>query len=142
MEHLIERCTAVCAGIFAKLTGIDLIMLMIWLGLICTDIIVGIAKAKLTNTPIISAKITDGLTRKVIPILLVSSFYFVTIAVQFATGLDLGIAPNIFAAAYIIAEFKSIAENAQEAGILIPEGFSEAIDKVFNTSNVKKKSKK
>ena len=133
MDNFIEKCIAICAGAFATIVGIDLLILVIWIALIVLDIITGITRSKLLKQQIVSGKITDGVTRKLMPILLVSAFYLVTVVIDIASGIDFGVMPNIFASLYIIAEFKSIIENAQEANIFIPREFSNEIDRLFNT---------
>lgn len=136
--NLVDVCIASCAGIFATIFGIDLLMLYAWGGVIAVDIITGIIKAKLTNQEILTKIAEKGITKKVVPMFLVFSFYLASLAVKFVTQVDLTMLPNSFALLYIILETKSIVENCQEAGIIIPKEISKKFDEIFNTTFTKK----
>ena len=135
MNDLIQKCLAVCSGIIAKILGVDFIILLVWFGLVVVDIITGLAKAKLTKDPIISQKLTDGVTRKLVPMIFVFAFHWATIAIHQVYGFSLGVLPATFAMFYVLGELKSIAENLQQANILLPPNWSEKLDHIFNTNH-------
>ena len=135
MNDFIQKCLAVCSGIIAKILGVDFIILLIWFGLVVVDIITGLAKAKLTKDPIVSEKYEAGLTKKVIPMLMVFAFHWATIAIHQAYGFSLGVLPATFAMFYVLGELKSIAENLQQSNILLPPEWAEKIDHMFNTNH-------
>lgn len=135
MEDFYHKCIAVCSAVIAKIIGVDFLVLTIWGVLVIIDIFTGVIKAKLTKDPIISQKMTDGFTRKLVPIALVFAFHLVVVAFERTYGIPVSFVPASFAFFYILAELKSIAENLQQAGILLPKGVSEKIDHIFNTNH-------
>ena len=136
--NLVDVCIASCAGIFATIFGIDLLIVIVWFGVVALDIITGIAKAKVNGKEIISSIATAGTIKKLMPMGLVLGFYLASLAIRTVSDVDLTMIPNSFALFYILIEFKSILENCQEAGIIIPKEMSEKIDQVFNTTLTKK----
>lgn len=137
MTDFYEKCISICAGIIASIFGVDYMILLVWFGLIIIDIVTGIAKAKLIKDPITSTKMTDGFTRKLVPMLFVFGFHWAAVATERAYGFSLSAIPTTFAMFYIVGELKSILENLQQGNILLPDKISERVDQLFNTANKK-----